>query len=111
MTYKRWDIVSIDFPFVEGADAKRRPGLVVSSDRLRADYAVYWIAMITTAASGPLPGDVAITAPERAGLAHACFIRVGRLTTVNDALITRKIGEITARDRTAVTALLRRYLP
>jgi mRNA interferase MazF len=108
--YKRWDIVSIDFPFVEGAEAKRRPGLVVSSDRLRADYGVYWIAMITTAASGPMPGDVAVTGPDRAGLTHTCFIRVGRLTTVNDALIARKIGEITAKDRTAVAALLRRYL-
>ena len=111
MTCKRWDVVSIDFPFVEGTESKRRPGLIVSSDRLRADYGVYWIAMITTAASGPLPGDVAITNPERAGLHHACFIRVGRLTTVNDRLIARKIGDIAVKDRNAVTALLRQYLP
>ena len=111
MTYKRWDIVAIDFPFVEGTEAKRRPGLIVSSERLLADYGVYWIAMITTAAAGPLPTDVVVTNPERAGLKHACFIRVGRITTINDALIGRKLGEIAAKDRTAVAALLRRYLP
>ena len=45
------------------------------------------------------------------GLKHACFIRAGRLATVNDALVGRKLGEITARDRTAVAALFRVYLP
>lgn len=111
MTYKRWDIVAIDFPFVEGTEAKRRPGLIISSERLLVEYGVYWVAMITTAASGALPSDVPVTNPDRAGLKHACFIRVGRITTVNDALIARKLGEITARDRTAVATLLRRYLP
>jgi mRNA interferase MazF len=111
VTYKRWDVVAIDFPFVEGTEAKRRPGLIVSSERLRADYGVYWIAMITTAAAGPFPGDIPVTNPERAGLKHACFIRAGRLATVNDALVGRKLGEITARDRTAVAALFRVYLP
>jgi mRNA interferase MazF len=111
VTYKRWDVVSIDFPFVEGTDAKRRPGLIVSSERLRNDYGVYWIAMITTAGSGALPDDIPITNHERVGLRHACFIRVARLTTVNDALIGRRLGEITAKDRTAVSGLLRRYMP
>lgn len=111
MIYRRWDIVAIDFPFVEGTESKRRPGLIVSSERLRADYGVYWIAMITTAAAGALAGDIPVTNPQRIGLNHACFIRVGRLTTVNDALIARKVGEVTAKDRSAVTALLRRYLP
>lgn len=111
MTYRRWDIVAIDFPFIESTGSKRRPGLIVSSERLRTDYGVYWIAMITTAASGPLPGDIAVTTPERAGLPRACYIRLGRNATINDALIGRRLGELTAKDRVAVTALLRRYVP
>jgi len=111
VTYRRCDIVAIDFPFVENTGSKRRPGLIVSSERLRTDYGVYWIAMITTAPSGPLPGDIAVTNPERAGLPRACYIRLGRIATVNDALIGRKLGELTPKDRVAATALLRRYLP
>ena len=111
MTYRRWDIVAVDFPFVEATEGKRRPGLIVSSERLRSEYGVYWIAMITTAASGPLANDIPVTNPARAGLQHACFIRIGRIATINDALISRKIGELTNRDRTSVSALLRRYLP
>lgn len=67
--------------------------------------------MITTATSGQLPGDIPVTNPERAGLPHVCYIRIGRIATVNDALIGRKLGELTAKDRNAVTALHRRYLP
>ncbi len=111
MTYKRWDVVAIDFPFIEATGSKRRPGLIVSSERLRSEYGVYWIAMITTAASGPLPSDIPVTNPERAGLPHSCYIRIGRIATVNDALIGRKLGELTVKDRNAATALLRRYLP
>lgn len=111
VTYRRWDVVAIDFPFIEGTGSKRRPGLIVSSERLRSEYGVYWIAMITTAASGPQPGDIPVTNPQRAGLPHSCYVRIGRIATVNDALIARKLGEITAKDRIAASALLRRYLP
>jgi mRNA-degrading endonuclease toxin of MazEF toxin-antitoxin module len=61
VTYKRWDIVAIDFPFIEGTGSKRRPGLIISSERLRSEYGVYWIAIITAAASGPLPSDIPVT--------------------------------------------------
>jgi mRNA-degrading endonuclease toxin of MazEF toxin-antitoxin module len=105
------DIIAIDFPFIEGTESKRRPGLMISSERLRSEYGVYWIAMITTAGSGPLPSDIPVTNPQRVGLHHACYIRIGRIATINDALIARKVGELTAKDRIAATALLRRYLP
>jgi mRNA-degrading endonuclease toxin of MazEF toxin-antitoxin module len=105
------DIVAIDFPLIEGTESKRRPGLIISSERLRSEYGVYCIAMITTAASGPLSNDIPVTNPERAGLPHACYVRIGRIATINDALIARKVGELTAKDRIAATALLRRYLP
>ena len=32
MTFRRWDVVSVPFPFVEGHASKRRPALVVSTD-------------------------------------------------------------------------------
>ena len=47
MTYDRWDVVAVEFPFLEGTAAKRRPALVVSSDRFRQEHGLYWIAMIT----------------------------------------------------------------
>lgn len=109
MTYRRWDVVAVSFPFLEGTDAKRRPALIVSTDRLEKEHGLYWIAMITTAKSGSRRDDIVVTNRERAGLPEDCVIRVARLATVSDAQIVRRLGEIVTKDRNAVLSLLRRY--
>jgi len=111
VTYKRWDVVAVHFPFIEGTEAKRRPALIVSGDRLYADHSVYWIVMITTAKSGMRPNDIVVSNRERAGLPEHCVIRVPRMTTVSDGQIARRLGEILPKDRNAVIALLRNYVP
>jgi mRNA interferase MazF len=111
VTFDRWDIVAIEFPFLEGTDSKRRPALIVSSDRLRLDHRQYWVAMITTAKANRLADDIEITNWQRAGLSQQCVIRVSRIATVGEDRIARRIGDISPKDRTAVLALLRRYLP
>jgi mRNA-degrading endonuclease toxin of MazEF toxin-antitoxin module len=55
VTYKKWDVIAVPFPFVEGTEAKRRPALIVSSDALHAPHRVYWAMMITTAKAGVRP--------------------------------------------------------
>jgi mRNA-degrading endonuclease toxin of MazEF toxin-antitoxin module len=99
----------VSFPFLEGTDAKRRPALIVSTDRLEKEQGLYWIAMITTAKSGHRPDDIVITDREKAGLPEACVIRLARIATIGDAQIARRLGEITPKDRNAATALLKRY--
>lgn len=111
MTFSRWDVVAVAFPFLEGTDAKRRPALVVSSDRLRQEHGIYWIAMITTAKSGRRTGDVPVSDLARAGLPEDCVIRLSRIAAVSDVQIARRLGEIPPKDRNAVSALLRRYAP
>jgi mRNA interferase MazF len=109
VTYRRWDVVAVSFPFLEGTDAKRRPALIVSTDRLHEEQGLYWIAMITTAKSGSRRDDIAVTNRASAGLPEDCVIRVARLATVGDAQFVRRLGEILPKDRNAVLALLRRY--
>jgi mRNA interferase MazF len=109
--YNRWSVVAVAFPFLEGTDSKRRPALVISSDRLAREQELYWIAMITTAKSGKRPDDVTITDHERAGLPEDCVIRAARIATVSETQIARKVGDITMKDRNAVLSLIRRYLP
>ena len=109
--FERWDVVTVEFPFVEGAGSKRRPALIVSTDRLRQDYGVYWIVMITTAKAGQKQGDVEVSDRARAGLPEECVIRASRLMTIGDTQIGRKLGNITPKDRNAVSAFLKRYAP
>jgi mRNA interferase MazF len=111
VTYNRWDIVAVHFPFIEGTDAKRRPALIVSSDRLHAEHGIYWIVMITTAKSGQRTNDIPITNRERAGLPEDCVIRVARITAMTGGQIARRLGDVTPKDRSAVSALLKRYAP
>lgn len=110
MTFRRWDVVAVPFPFVEGTEAKRRPGLIVSTDLLRERHGVYWITMITTAKAGRRDGDIAIDDGVVPGLPDACVIRPSVLATLSDAQINRRLGSIPAGLRTAVHASLKRYI-
>lgn len=111
MTFSRWDVVVVEFPYVEGVDSKRRPALIVSTDRLHRDHHLYWTVMITTAKAGVRTDDIRLTNHAQAGLPEDCVIRVPRMSAFLDRQIQRRLGTITTKDRTAVSALLRRYMP
>jgi mRNA-degrading endonuclease toxin of MazEF toxin-antitoxin module len=111
VTYSRWDVVAVDFPFVEGDEAKRRPGLVVSTARLHDAHKLYWIAMISSAQAGERLDDVLVTDPEKVGLPVRCAIRPARLAAVSETRIQRRIGAISAKDRNAVLALMKKFAP
>jgi mRNA-degrading endonuclease toxin of MazEF toxin-antitoxin module len=111
VTYSRWDVVAVVFPFLEGDQAKHRPALIISTDRLHDKHELYWVVMITTAKAGLREDDISIADPELAGLPDSCVIRVSRLTTLSDRQIVRRLGSIQPKQRNAVQALLRKYAP
>lgn len=111
MTYSRFDIVAVNYPFIEGDQAKRRPAVIVSAAELEKRHGVYWMMMITTAKAGARPDDIPITNHEGAGLPEPCVIRPTRLATFAETLIVRRLGAIGSKDRNAVAAVLRRWLP
>jgi mRNA-degrading endonuclease toxin of MazEF toxin-antitoxin module len=117
VTYKRWDIVRLTFPYLEGHDAKKRPALIVSADGLAASClgppvaASSWAAMIATAKGGTLSEDIPVTGPQEAGLPEDCVIRPSRLFTIADDLVDRRLGTLKPRDRNAVAAFLKKHLP
>lgn len=111
MIFNRWDVVVVEFPYIEGMESKRRPALIVSTDRLHRDHRLYWTVMITTAKAGVRAHDIPVTNRAQAGLPEDCVIRVPRMSAFLENQIRRRLGAITAKDRTAVSALLRRYMP
>jgi mRNA interferase MazF len=111
VTYSRWDVVAVPFPFIEGTESKRRPALIVSTEALHAAHGLYWAVMITTAKAGMQPDDLPIAEPAKAGLPADCVIRVSRLTTLSDQQIDRKLGTISPKLRNAVASLIKRYAP
>jgi mRNA interferase MazF len=111
VTFRRWDVVSVPFPFVEGHASKRRPALVVSTDAFHRAHRACFGAMITTARHmrDLRQDDIAIEDLARAGLPRPCVIRLARLATFEWSDQIRRAGKLHTRERGAVEALLRRW--
>jgi mRNA interferase MazF len=112
VTFRRWDVISVPFPFVEGHATKRRPALVVSTDALHHAHRACFGAMITTARhmQDVRPDDIEIADLPSAGLRQACVIRLARLATFESGDHIRRIGTLHRRERPTVAALLQRWL-
>jgi mRNA interferase MazF len=112
VTFRRWDVVSVPFPFVEGHATKRRPALVVSTDAFHRAHRACFGAMITTARhmQDLRPDDIAISDLAKAGLPRPCVIRLARLATFERSDAIRRVGTLQRGERQAVEALLQRWL-
>jgi mRNA interferase MazF len=111
VTFRRWDIVSVPFPFVEGDATKRRPALVVSTDAFHRAHRACFGAMITTARHmrDVRPDDIEVKDLTRAGLPRPCVIRLARLATFEWSDLIRRAGSLHPREQGAVEALLQRW--
>jgi len=102
------DVVVVPFPFVDRAEAKRRPALVLSKkDFNRNGHTV--LAMITTSAHHPWPGDLEIKQRDSTGLTTFCIVRL-KCFTLDNRLIVKRIGHLAAGDRDNVTRSMRANL-
>lgn len=112
MTFKRWDVVAVPFPFIEGYEAKRRPALVVSTDDFHRSHDACFAAMITTARNmqDVRADDIEIRDLSKTGLRQACVIRLARLTSLDESPQIRRIGTLGTQERRAVSGLLKRWL-
>jgi len=108
VTFDALDVVVVPFPFTDRQAAKRRPALIVSSADFNQAHEQSILAMITSVRND-WTSDVAIDGWREAGLNVPCKVRF-KLFTVDDALIVRKIGTLSKRDRRAVQHALFRYL-
>lgn len=111
MTFRRWELISVPFPYVEGYEAKRRPALVVSTDVFHAAHSACFGAMVTTARNmqDVQKDDVVIVEWAKAGLPAACVVRLARLSTFERSPAVRRIGALAPIDRRSVAALIKRW--
>jgi mRNA interferase MazF len=67
------------------------------------------MSMITTSRLETWPGDVKVEDLDQAGLSRPCIVRL-KLFTLDNRLIIRRAGRLSARDRRAVTQSLDRSI-
>lgn len=106
MTYKKYDVVIVPFPFTDSSMQKRRPALVLS------DYTAFSaktghsiMAMITSAKNAPWPLDVRITDLSQAGLPAPSVVRM-KLFTLDHRFIFAKAGVLSPGDAAMVNKAL-----
>ncbi len=103
------DVAVVPFPFTDLSLAKPRPALVLSARNANEESGSTVFAMITTAARSRWPTDIRLVDVDAAGLATPSVVRM-KLFTLDNRLVSRAIGALSARDRQAVRRMLKGLL-
>ncbi|MCF8004113.1 MAG: type II toxin-antitoxin system PemK/MazF family toxin [Chromatiaceae bacterium] len=108
MSYDRYAVVRVPFPFTDKTASKRRPALVISDEQaFNAPSGHLVLAMITTAKRSSWPLDVSLDSPREAGLSIASIVRM-KLFTLDQSLILGQLGQLSATDAAVVQDRLKR---
>jgi mRNA interferase MazF len=94
---KQWDVVVVPFPYSDKLVEKRRPALVVSSDKFNAETGLLWVAMITSTPNIGWHGDVEIPVASKSGLTSPSIIRNAKLAAIERDHVVRIIGRMDSR--------------
>lgn len=100
MTFKKYDVVVVPFPFTDRKTEKRRPALVLSGNTFNKNISHAVLAMITSQKNPDWPLDVPFAA-KKAGLNVPSKIRM-KLFTLDCRLIIKKVGKLAGEDRESV---------
>ena len=109
MICKPGDIVVLPFPFTDKNSTKRRPALVISSQKFNDDNNQSVFAMITTAKQSSWISDTPIKNSETTGLTANSVVRM-KLFTLENQFIFRQIGHLSSDDHLAVSAELKKII-
>ena len=100
------DVVLVPFPFTDQSTTKKRPAVVVSSDRYHRERQDLIILAVTSQVRDELTvGEVLICEWEEAGLLKPSLLKP-LLATVEQGLVIRKLGRLVESDRRALRSAL-----
>jgi mRNA interferase MazF len=115
VTFERFAVVRVPFPFTDREATKNRPALVLSDPEAFSTAASHSVmAMITSAANPPWPLDCPIADLRSAGLPAPSKVRFKLLTldhrTLDHRLVRGRLGRLSADDEARVRQGLARLL-
>ena len=99
--YSRGDVVLVQFVYSEETGSKRRPVLLLSSDRYMRGRQEVVVSAITSNTRRLLTGDHLMFDWEEAGLLFPS-VTTGVLRTIKQSMIERKMGFVSQRDLTEI---------
>ena len=97
------------FPFTNVATTKKRPGLVLARVARSPRNRLVTLAMISSQVEAlKLDGDLLLPDWGSAGLLHPSLLRLAKVATVDEDLVEKTIGRLSAVDHEATRATFRR---
>lgn len=102
MTYDRFDVILVNFPFTEKRGQKQRPAIILSNGSFNRAHGHSLTTMVTTASNTKWPSDLPIIDFADAGLRTQCVARM-KLFTVADDLIIGRLGTLSGGDQDRLT--------
>lgn len=110
MTFERFTVVRVPFPFTDRNATKNRPALVLSDAGAFNEPAGHSVmAMITSQGNAPWPLDCPIDDLKAAGLPAPSLVRF-KLFTLDHRLVRGELGKLSASDAATVRNGLTRLL-
>ncbi len=110
MSFERFAVVRVPFPFTDRAATKNRPALVLSdATAFNAPAGHSVLAMITSADNPPWPHDHLLADLASAGLPAPSRLRF-KLFTLDNRLIRNTLGQLAPADARAVRAAMKHVL-
>jgi mRNA interferase MazF len=100
---KPGEIVLVKFPFTSLDSEKKRPALVLLVTSATSKINFCTVAMITSKIEGlKFSGDIALSDWKLAGLLHPSLLRLSKTATIDQELITKKLGSLSSKDKNIV---------
>ena len=97
-TYNKGDIVLVPFPFSDQTATKKRPAVIISSDRYNNTSSDIVIMAITSKTGKNLTtGECLINNWQDAGLLKPSVIK-SAISTIEQTLVLKKLGRLSQKD-------------
>ncbi len=103
MSFSRGEVVLLPIPFTDLTSRKVRPAVVIGHSSHAGNLFVVLISSV-------LPNvDLVLQDWRKAGLNVVCGVK-SQIATIEDRLVVRSIGALTAPDETALGSHIRKWL-
>ena len=110
MTFERFTVVRVPFPFTDRSATKNRPALIISDAAVFNSFAGHSVmAMITSASNTPWPLDCLLSDLAAAGLPSPSKVRL-KLFTLDHRLVRSELGRLAPSDEQRVRQSLAQLL-
>ena len=92
-------VALVRFPFTDLELSRKRPALVLAHTVRSARNGLVTVAMITSQIEAlRIDGDVVLVDWNKAGLLHPSLLRLGKIATIDQALVEKQLGSLSSVD-------------